>query len=207
MDRLDEPGDGQVSEKDTLYILGGAALVLLGAGLLLSNRTVRRTLEPGGGPGFSGHRRSRCRAVFEAAIDVAGVGHSDGHRSDREVRFAIDPKVSRASLHPCLRRRAALGARPQSDDRRPSGDRRARRRLRFALGVIGAVPGRRQLALRAGRRQRERPARDRAGDAGRRARDRSLCGDRVREHADCGDRRREKAATRSRRTDSSRCTA
>jgi len=54
MDRLDEPGDGQVSEKDTLYILGGAALVLLGAGLLLSNRTVRRTLSQVGVPDFLG---------------------------------------------------------------------------------------------------------------------------------------------------------
>jgi hypothetical protein len=44
MDRLPETLDTNGSDRDTLYILGGAALVLLGAGLLLSNRTVRRTL-------------------------------------------------------------------------------------------------------------------------------------------------------------------
>jgi hypothetical protein len=43
MDRLQEMQDNG-SDKDTLYILGGAALVLLGAGLLLSNRTVRKAL-------------------------------------------------------------------------------------------------------------------------------------------------------------------
>jgi hypothetical protein len=42
MDRLEE-NNGQ-SDKDTFYILGGAALVLLGAGLLLSNQTVRKLL-------------------------------------------------------------------------------------------------------------------------------------------------------------------
>jgi hypothetical protein len=44
MDRLQETDDNNGSDKDMLYILGGAALVLLGAGLLLSNRTVRRAL-------------------------------------------------------------------------------------------------------------------------------------------------------------------
>ncbi len=44
MDRLQEMMESNGGDKDTLYILGGTALVLLGAGLLLSNRTVRRTL-------------------------------------------------------------------------------------------------------------------------------------------------------------------
>jgi hypothetical protein len=44
MDRLQETQNGQSSDRDTLYILGGAALVLLGAGLLLSNQTVRKAL-------------------------------------------------------------------------------------------------------------------------------------------------------------------
>jgi hypothetical protein len=43
MDRFPETLDTNGSDRDTLYVLGGA-LVLLGAGLLLSNRTVRRTL-------------------------------------------------------------------------------------------------------------------------------------------------------------------
>jgi hypothetical protein len=42
MDRLEE--NNGPSDKDTFYILGGAALVLLGAGLLLSNQTVRKLL-------------------------------------------------------------------------------------------------------------------------------------------------------------------
>jgi len=41
MERLDE-GDGL--DKETLYLLGGVALVIFGAGLLLSNPTVRRYL-------------------------------------------------------------------------------------------------------------------------------------------------------------------
>jgi hypothetical protein len=32
------------SDKDTLYILGGAALVLFGAGMILSNPVIRRYL-------------------------------------------------------------------------------------------------------------------------------------------------------------------
>ena len=44
MDRLPETLETNGNDRDTLYILGGAALVLLGAGLLLSNRTVRRAL-------------------------------------------------------------------------------------------------------------------------------------------------------------------
>ena len=39
--RLDE---GTATDKETLYMLGGVALVLVGAGLVLSNSTVRRYL-------------------------------------------------------------------------------------------------------------------------------------------------------------------
>jgi hypothetical protein len=41
MDRLDEPSG---TDKETLYMLGGVALVIFGAGLVLSNPTVRRYL-------------------------------------------------------------------------------------------------------------------------------------------------------------------
>jgi hypothetical protein len=41
MDRLDE---GNGTDKETLYMLGGVALVIFGAGLVLSNPTVRRYL-------------------------------------------------------------------------------------------------------------------------------------------------------------------
>jgi hypothetical protein len=42
--------DGESRDDDTLMLFGGLALVVLGAGLILSNRTVRRyvgELEPG----------------------------------------------------------------------------------------------------------------------------------------------------------------
>ena len=38
MDRFDE---GLGTDKETLYLLGGVALVIFGAGLILSNRTIR----------------------------------------------------------------------------------------------------------------------------------------------------------------------
>jgi len=41
MNRLDE---GNGTDKETLYMLGGVALVIFGAGLVLSNPTVRRYL-------------------------------------------------------------------------------------------------------------------------------------------------------------------
>jgi hypothetical protein len=41
MERLDE---GNGTDKETLYMLGGVALVIFGAGLVLSNPTVRRYL-------------------------------------------------------------------------------------------------------------------------------------------------------------------
>jgi len=39
-----EIGNGNGSDKDTLYMLGGAALILFGAGLILSNPLVRKYL-------------------------------------------------------------------------------------------------------------------------------------------------------------------
>lgn len=38
--RMEENGNG--SDKETLYMLGGVALVIFGAGLVLSNPSVRR---------------------------------------------------------------------------------------------------------------------------------------------------------------------
>ena len=40
MTRMEENGNG--SDKETLYMLGGVALVIFGAGLVLSNPSVRR---------------------------------------------------------------------------------------------------------------------------------------------------------------------
>ena len=39
---LVETTNGNASDKETLYMLGGVALIVFGAGLILSNRLVRR---------------------------------------------------------------------------------------------------------------------------------------------------------------------
>jgi hypothetical protein len=41
---MDRAADSNGTDKDTLYMLGGVALVIFGAGLVLSNPTVRRYL-------------------------------------------------------------------------------------------------------------------------------------------------------------------
>jgi hypothetical protein len=41
---LIEPANGNNSDKETLYMLGGVALIVFGAGLILSNPFVRRYL-------------------------------------------------------------------------------------------------------------------------------------------------------------------
>jgi hypothetical protein len=44
MERDAQNGNSQMSDRDTLFLLGGAAFVLFGAGLLLSTDTVKRYL-------------------------------------------------------------------------------------------------------------------------------------------------------------------
>lgn len=44
MAEFSESADTNGTDKDTLYMLGGAALVLFGTGLILSNPVVRRYL-------------------------------------------------------------------------------------------------------------------------------------------------------------------
>ncbi|HEX2455953.1 MAG TPA: hypothetical protein VHI99_19800 [Vicinamibacterales bacterium] len=44
MERNAQNGNSQMSDRDTLFLLGGAAFVLFGAGLLLSTDTVKRYL-------------------------------------------------------------------------------------------------------------------------------------------------------------------
>lgn len=39
---MDRSGNGLSSDKETLYLLGGAALIVFGAGLILSNPVVRK---------------------------------------------------------------------------------------------------------------------------------------------------------------------
>jgi len=41
---ISETANNNGTDKDTLYMLGGAALILFGAGLILSNPVVRRYL-------------------------------------------------------------------------------------------------------------------------------------------------------------------
>jgi hypothetical protein len=41
---MDENGNGIGSDKDTLYMLGGVAMIVFGAGLILSNPIARKYL-------------------------------------------------------------------------------------------------------------------------------------------------------------------
>ena len=47
---LETMTNGIGSDKDTLYMLGGVALIVFGTGLILSNPFVRRQLAQGGRP-------------------------------------------------------------------------------------------------------------------------------------------------------------
>lgn len=42
MDLIESTANGTENSKDTLYMLGGVALMVFGAGLILSNPTIRR---------------------------------------------------------------------------------------------------------------------------------------------------------------------
>jgi hypothetical protein len=44
MDLMDANGNGHNEARDTMFLLGGAALMLFGAGMILSNPAVRRYL-------------------------------------------------------------------------------------------------------------------------------------------------------------------
>jgi hypothetical protein len=44
MDLMESAANGQANGKDTLYMLGGVALIVFGAGLVLSNPSIRRYL-------------------------------------------------------------------------------------------------------------------------------------------------------------------
>jgi hypothetical protein len=42
MQTIEQNGNGSSTDKETLYMLGGLALVVFGAGLILSNPTIRK---------------------------------------------------------------------------------------------------------------------------------------------------------------------
>ena len=42
LDLMESTANGNAGDKDTLYLLGGVALMVFGAGLVLSNPTIRR---------------------------------------------------------------------------------------------------------------------------------------------------------------------
>jgi hypothetical protein len=44
MELMDSTANGAANGKDTLYMLGGVALIVFGTGLVLSNPTIRRYL-------------------------------------------------------------------------------------------------------------------------------------------------------------------
>jgi hypothetical protein len=51
MERFPQTVDDSAPDRTTLYMFGGAALVLFGAGLILSNATIRRYLGQVGATG------------------------------------------------------------------------------------------------------------------------------------------------------------
>ena len=66
-------------------MLGGVAMVVFGAGLILSNPFIRRYLSQLGVGGLAQAALPRCRKIFEAAGDVVApglraVGFSSGRR-------------------------------------------------------------------------------------------------------------------------------
>ncbi len=42
LDLMESTANGNANDKDTLYLMGGVALMVFGAGLVLSNPTIRR---------------------------------------------------------------------------------------------------------------------------------------------------------------------
>jgi hypothetical protein len=42
LDLMESTANGNASDRDTLYLMGGVALMVFGAGLVLSNPTIRR---------------------------------------------------------------------------------------------------------------------------------------------------------------------
>ena len=48
MDLIESTANGNGNDKDTLYMLGGVALMVFGAGLILSNPTIRRYVSQSG---------------------------------------------------------------------------------------------------------------------------------------------------------------
>jgi hypothetical protein len=42
LDLMESTANGNTTDKDTIYMLGGVALMVFGAGLILSNPTIRR---------------------------------------------------------------------------------------------------------------------------------------------------------------------
>ena len=54
MELVDSTRNGTGSDKDTLYVLGGLAMVVFGAGLILSNPFVRRYTSQLGAGGLLG---------------------------------------------------------------------------------------------------------------------------------------------------------
>ena len=67
----EELTNGNDAARDMLFMFGGAALVLLGAGLIISNRQVQRYLGDIDINGLAAGGAARYRALHEAALDVA----------------------------------------------------------------------------------------------------------------------------------------
>ena len=74
MESLDHGQNGNSNigtDRDTLFLLGGVALVVFGAGLILTNSTTRKLLGQVGLADLTAAGAPRRRALHEAALDVS----------------------------------------------------------------------------------------------------------------------------------------
>ena len=67
MDMVESTANGNADDKDTLYMLGGVAMIVFGAGLILSNPVIRRYMSAA----RSGQSRPGCDAGRGALLQTA----------------------------------------------------------------------------------------------------------------------------------------
>ncbi len=68
LELLETTANGNAGDKETLYMLGGVAMIVFGAGLILSNPFVRRYMSQMG----VGNLAERCHARYPAIFQTAG---------------------------------------------------------------------------------------------------------------------------------------
>ncbi len=91
---MEENGNGGISDKDTLFMLSGVALVVFGAGLILSNPIARRYLGQFGIGNLAQARVAGSGSLFETAVRcrdwLKWFASSEGY-SRRDASYRHDP--------------------------------------------------------------------------------------------------------------------